>query len=171
MKSLLEETKTNAEKLFTSITLLLDEAKKQQAYGEQIEQAGHVLARKKQEFQSEQEALKKEKDTLEGEKQFIVRQSAQIKVNEEANTRLKSQLEIENRELDKKREEILQQDKTLTEKIKQYAGLEEQKRDIDAKIALNEQEKVIDRERKALLDAREKRLGEREEYVNKLSQM
>ena len=161
MNSLLESTKADAEKVFSSVNILLQEAEKQQEYSKQIEQAGHVLAQKKQEFDTEKQAFKKEKETFESEKQFLVKQSAQNKVNEAANIKAKNELEVENRELDKKREEIAKQDAELGIKIKQYQGLEEQKQDIEAKIALMEQEKVIDRERKTLLDIRENKINER----------
>lgn len=169
--TLLETTIAEAEKLFNAIKLLLAEGEKQTQFAAQTEQAGHILARKKQEFDIEKDTFRKEKEAFAREREFIAKERTQTKVQEGVNTRIKVELDKQEQELKTRKEAIQKQQSELDVKIKQFQALEEREKQIQFQLSMMEQEKAIDRQRKISLDAREKRLGEREDYVNKMAQV
>ena len=118
---------------------------------------------------SDKKVFATERDAVKTEKAYILKVNGEIDMKRTQLEEKQIQVAGEVEKLEGKKKEIALSEQQLADKIKQYAGIEQKLKDLAYRESLMEKEKVIDRERKEMLDIREGKISETEARLKRIA--
>ena len=162
-----------AKRLFEQLVIVIDNifVSSDQSLQKQskIEQKEQLLVVSLKEIQAEKEQLKIDKETVLKEKALVQKLIAQKEAGEHVLTVQRQQLEKDKQEFEEKKLELLKLQEEAEFMVTKAHDIEEELRKVAYERQLVEKEKSIDRERKEMLDIRERRIEQTEAHLRRVS--
>lgn len=165
----LTEVKRLFELLNNELTAVISYAEKISEDKKAISDEGEILKAKLQSAEAKEANLKEEKNAIGFEKASLGKRSGEVEMKIQSLKSLQSQMEEKNKQLAEKEAEIKTLSEQLEVKIKTAGSVDEMVQELKYQRALLEKEKGVDRERREMLDMREKKIKDREEQLQKMA--